>query len=147
MLELLGDALVKSVTSLIVLPIILIVIMIAVVLLLERLTRAAEQINAKEPWKYWRYDAANPAKDKDVRKSLSMQYLGYLIIFLAVEPAIIILAIVTLTGKELLSRALDLFGVFAVVYLPLIAYAVHESRRESEAIASRIKREVIGVEG
>ncbi|MCE4624475.1 MAG: NADH-quinone oxidoreductase subunit A [Desulfurococcales archaeon] len=129
MLEMLENALVKSTTSLVVLPVILIIVMIAVVLFLERITRAAEEINKKEPWKYWRYDAANPSKDRDVRKKVSMQYLGYLIIFLAVEPAVILLALLSTASRESLPSLLKVFGVFLAVYTPLLIYAVNESRK------------------
>ena len=129
MLEMLENALVKSTTSLVVLPVILIIVMIAVVLFLERITRAAEEVNEKEPWKYWRYDAANPSKDRDVRKKVSMQYLGYLIIFLAVEPAAILLALLSTASRETLPSLLKLFGVFVAAYTPLLIYAVNESRK------------------
>ncbi len=146
-LNLMGDPLVKSMSGLIVLPIILIIVMIAVVILLERLTRAASEISAKEEWKYWRYDAGNPSRDKEVRKRLSMQYLGFLIIFLAVEPAVIILAIISLARGALLNTMLLLFGLFFVLYVPLTLYAAKESSSEAESLARRIRREVLGVEG
>ncbi len=128
-LEVLNNPVVKSATSLIVLPIILTIILIVVVLFLERLTRASPAIIEKERWKYWRYDAANPSKDKDVRKKVSMQYLGYLIIFLAVEPAIILIALLTAAPQAMLGTLLKLYAVFLVFYFPLLAYAISEARK------------------
>jgi len=145
--QLLADPLIKSTIGLIVLPVILILVMIGVVLFLERLTRAAQEIVAQERWKYWRYDAGNPSRDKDVRKRLSMQYLGFLIIFLAVEPAMIILIIVSVARGALLGTVLALFGLFLALYIPLTFYAVHESEREAKEVASRIRREVLGIDG
>ena len=129
MIEVLNNVVVKAATGLVVLPVILILVMILVVLILRKITSASPSIEAMEKWKYWRYDAANPSKDKDVRKRISMQYLGYLIIFLAVEPAVIILAILLSAPSNLMGRLLLLYGVFLAVYLPLLAYAVHESRK------------------
>jgi NADH-quinone oxidoreductase subunit A len=129
MLEVLDNMLVKSATSLIVIPVILIVLLVAVVLFLEEITRARKSIEANEPWKYWRYDAANPSKDPDVRQQVSMQYLGYLVIFLAVEPAVILLAILASAPANLLGGLLKIYGLFLAVYAPLLAYAINEARK------------------
>ena len=124
-----NSMLVRAATGLVVLPAFLIVVLIAVVLFLRQITRASPRVEAHEKWKYWRYDAANPSKDKDVRKRISMQYLGYLIIFLAVEPAVILLAILVAAPKTLMSRLLYLYGAFLTLYFPLLAYAISEARK------------------
>ncbi|MEB3765713.1 MAG: NADH-quinone oxidoreductase subunit A [Desulfurococcales archaeon] len=129
MLELLGDSLVKAGTALVVLPIILIAVMGLVVVILIQLTRARQDIIEKEPWKYERYEAANPLKYKEARTKVSMQYLGYLIMFLAVEPAVVLLAILMTAPRDLLGSMLIIYGVFLAVYAPLLAYAVREARR------------------
>ncbi len=129
MLEILGDSLVKAGTALVILPILLIAVMGLLVVLLIKITQARPDILEKEPWKYERYDAANPAKYEEARTKVSMQYLGYLIMFLAVEPAVILLAILMAVPENLLGKMLALYGVFIAVYAPLLAYAVKESRR------------------
>lgn len=112
-----------------VLPIILIAVMGLVVIILIQLTKARQDIIEKEPWKYERYEAANPLKYKEARTKVSMQYLGYLIMFLAVEPAVVLLAILMTAPRDLLGSMLIIYGVFLAVYAPLLAYAVREARR------------------
>ncbi len=128
MLELLGESVVKAGTVLVVLPIILIIVMAIVVILLIKITSARPDIVKTEKWKYERYDAANPSKYKEARKRVSMQYLGYLIMFLAVEPAVILLAFLVTVPKAYLGRFLEIYGIFIAVYAPLLAYAIREAK-------------------
>jgi len=129
LVETLGNTLVKSSVALVILPIILIVTMALVVLILDLLTRARPDIVAKEKYKYQRYDAGNPPKKGDARGKISMQYLGYLIVFLAVEPAIILFAILLAAPTAALKSVLILFAVLVAVYAPLLAYAISEAKR------------------
>lgn len=129
MLEYLSDTLVKASTSLVILPVILILILAAVVVLLDRLTRARPDIVAQEKYRYERFEAGNPPPKSEARGRVSMQYLGYLIIFLAVEPAVVIFAILLAVPGSLLGSLLWLYGVLIAVYAPLLAYAVREARR------------------
>ena len=129
LIEALGNELIRASTALVILPILLIALMAAVVLVLEALTRARPDINAKEKYKYMRYDAGNPPIKGEARGKVSMQYLGYLIIFLAVEPAVILFAILLAAPEAILRNVLVLFGVMVGVYAPLLAYAVSEAKR------------------
>ncbi len=128
-LEYLGDSIVRASTSLVILPLILIAVMALVVVLLEQLTRARPDIEAEEKLKYERYEAGNPPPRSEARGKVSMQYLGYLIIFLAVEPAVVLLSLLLAAPEFLLGNVLKVFGVLVAVYIPLLAYAVHEARR------------------
>jgi NADH-quinone oxidoreductase subunit A len=129
LLDTLSNELVKASTSLVILPVILIAVMGLVVILLIEITRARPDIEEQEKFKYERYDAANPTKYKEARGKVSMQYLGYLIMFLAVEPAVVLLAILITAPQNLLKHVLEIYGVFLVVYAPLLYYALKESKR------------------
>jgi len=129
LVETLGNELVRASTALVILPLILILTMALVVLILDLLTRARPDIAAREKYKYERYDAGNPPKKGDARGKISMQYLGYLIVFLAVEPAIILFAILLAAPAATLKTVLLLFAVMVAVYAPLLAYAISEAKR------------------
>jgi len=129
MMELLGDAIAKASTALVILPVILIIVMGGVVILLIKITSARPDIVEKEKWKYERFDAANPSKYPEARQRVSMQYLGYLIMFLAVEPAAIILAFLATTPRSMLGRFIEIYAIFVAVYTPLLFYAIREARR------------------
>ena len=124
----LGDPLVKALTGFALLPAILLIVLVAVVMFLMNITRARPDIEAKEPLKYQRYEAGNPPKG-EARGKVSMQYLGYLIIFLSVEPAVILLAILLAAPQALAGKLLTVLGVFIAVYTPLLAYSIAESKR------------------
>ena len=126
--ELLGDPLVKALTGLAILPVILLAVLVGVVVFLMAITRARPDIEAQEPLKYQRYEAGNPPKG-EARGKVSMQYLGYLIVFLAVEPAVILLAILLAAPQALAGKLLAVLGVFIAVYAPLLAYSIAESKR------------------
>ena len=123
-----GDSLVMSTLTLIILPIILVLLLAGVIYFLRIVTMQPRDIEEKEKYKYMRFEAGNPMKG-EARRKVSMQYLGYLIIFLAVEPAIILLALVLAAPRELIKNLIYLYGVFIAVYAPLLVYAVRESRR------------------
>ena len=128
-LEYLSNELVKSATSLVILPIILILLLGAVVIFIELITRARPDIISQEKYKYERYEAGNPPPRSEARGKVSMQYLGYLIIFLAVEPAVILTSLLLAASKNMLGNLLWLYGVLLAVYFPLLAYALREARR------------------
>jgi len=128
-LEYLSDQLVKAATSLVILPIILILVLAAVVVLIELITRASLGIAREEKYKYERYEAGNPPPRSEARGKISMQYLGYLIIFLAVEPAVILLSLLLTASNKYLGDLLWIYGLLLAVYLPLMAYAIREAKR------------------
>lgn len=112
----------------VILPILLTLLLLAVIKFLIVLTRAPPDIEAREKYKLMRFEAGNPMKG-EARRKVSMQYLGYLIMFLAVEPAVILLALSLAAPREALSGVLSLYAVFIAVYAPLLYYAVREARR------------------
>lgn len=129
MLEYLSDTLIKAATSLVILPVILVVLLAVVVLFIDRITRARPDIVAQEKYRYERYEAGNPPPKSEARGKVSMQYLGYLIVFLAVEPAIVIFAILLAAPEIVLGKLLWLYAALVAVYAPLLVYALRESRR------------------
>ncbi len=129
MLEYLTDTLVKASTGLVILPIILIALLAAVVLLIDLITRARPDILQREKYRLERFEAGNPPPKSEARGKVSMQYLGYLIIFLAIEPAVVIFSILLAAPKGILGNLLWLYIVLLAVYVPLLAYAIRESRR------------------
>ncbi|NOZ31024.1 MAG: NAD(P)H-quinone oxidoreductase subunit 3 [Crenarchaeota archaeon] len=129
MLEYLSDTLIKAATSLVILPVILVVLLAVVVLFIDRITRARPDIVAQEKYRYERYEAGNPPPKSEARGKVSMQYLGYLIVFLAVEPAVVIFAILLAAPEIVLGKLLWLYAALVAVYAPLLVYALRESRR------------------
>ncbi len=123
-----GEPLIKATLTLIVLPILLTLLLAATIYFLRILTMQSREIEKEEKYKYERFEAGNPPKG-EARRKVSMQYLGYLIIFLAVEPAVILLAITLAAPRSLLQSLLYLYVVFIAVYTPLLVYAIKESRR------------------
>ena len=128
MLELLNDPLVRVVAGLIVVPALVAGATVAAIILLRVITSGRPDIEAIERFKYERYEAGNPPKGEP-RKKVTMQYLGFLILFLAVEPAVILLAIALAAPREFLPRLAALYAFLIIVYTPLLYYGLREARR------------------
>ncbi len=128
MLELLNDPLVRVVTGLVVVPALVAAATVAAILFLRLITSGRPDVEALERFKYERYEAGNPPKGEPRRK-VTMQYLGFLILFLAVEPAVILLAIALAAPRELLPRLAALYAFLIIVYAPLLYYGLKEARR------------------
>jgi len=127
-LELLADPLIRVVVGLIVVPAIVAAATIAAILFLRLITSGRPDVESLERFKYERYEAGNPPKG-DPRKKITMQYLGFLILFLGVEPAVILLAIAIAAPRELLPRVAALYAFLIIVYAPLLYYGLREARR------------------
>ncbi|MEB3861397.1 MAG: NADH-quinone oxidoreductase subunit A [Desulfurococcales archaeon] len=123
-----GDPLVKSALTLMILPLILTLVLAGVIYFLRILTLQSREVEETEKYKYERFEAGNPPKG-EARKKVSMQYLGYLIIFLAVEPAVILVALALAAPRSMIDSLLYLYAVFIAVYTPLLVYALREARR------------------
>ncbi len=128
MLELLNDPLVRVVAGLVVVPALVAAVTVAAILFLRLITSGRPDVEALEGFKYERYEAGNPPKGEPRRK-VTMQYLGFLILFLAVEPAVILLAIALAAPRELLLRLAALYAFLIIVYAPLLYYGLKEARR------------------
>ena len=123
--------LVKATVAFVIVPLIAIIALILVLGFLRRLTLPRPDVLENERYKYVRYESGNPMKG-EARRAVSMQYFGFLIIFLAVEPAIILLALLLLAPESYYRSLATIYGIFLGVYAPLLVYAVRESRKVSE---------------
>ena len=121
---------VEIVTALIVLPVILIAVLWLVVLFIKKIVSEHPAIDSRQPLKYERYEAGNPPAGK-ARTALSMQYFGYLVTFLALEP-IIVLSFIVLNSPEKIQLSLQYIVAFLGIYFPLLGFAVYESRKIEE---------------
>jgi len=132
MLELLENSLIKAASAIVVVPLVILAVLIAVVLLLRYLLMPRPDVLNVEKLKHERYEAGNPPLKEPGKGRMSMQYLGYLIMFLAVEPAIILLALTLTAPRELTPHLGKLYLVLIAVYAPLLYYALREAREVSK---------------
>ncbi|ADL18790.1 NADH-quinone oxidoreductase subunit A [Acidilobus saccharovorans 345-15] len=117
--------------SFIIVPTIILAVLVGTILLLRMLLRPAGYIESKEPYKYRLFESSNPPRG--VGKSrLSYQYFGYLIMFLAVEPAVVLLTFLASAPSEYSRDLLLLYLVMVAVFAPLLAYGAYVSRRIEE---------------
>ena len=126
--SILASGAVKAAMALIVIPLALFILLLAVILVLARINASRPEVEASEKYKRLRYEAGNPMWGS-ARRSVSMQYLGYLIIFLAVEPALILILLASMAPPSQVPKLLLVLAAFAGVYVPLLIYAVKVSRR------------------
>ncbi|MCE4599914.1 MAG: NADH-quinone oxidoreductase subunit A [Desulfurococcales archaeon] len=123
-----SDPFVRSTLSLVIIPLLLVLMLLMAIMFLRIVTATSRDVASLEKYKELRYEAGNPMKG-EAKSKVSMQYFGFLVIFLAVEPAIILLAIALTVPQALTGKLLYLYGVFIAVYTPLLLYAVKEARR------------------
>ncbi len=126
--ELLASETVRAIAAFVVLPGILLLVLVATVYGLSRLLRADPEVEESEVRKYSRFESGNPEKG-EAKARVSMQYLGYLIIFLAIEPVAILMALAIAAPRDLIGRLAVVFGVVVAVYAPFMVYAIKEAGR------------------
>lgn len=129
--EALYDPLVRTIASLGLIPLVVLAATLGLVALIYVLTSDRPDIASREAFKRLRYEAGNPMKG-EARGKVSMQYLGYLIVFLAVEPAVILLALALAAPKALYGRLLALYLFLILVYAPLLYYGLRMAGRTEE---------------
>lgn len=128
MLDLIYSESVKTLMSVAVVPILLTVVFLAVIHIIAVLVSARPDVDARKPFKYERYEAGNPPKGEP-RRAVSMQYFGYLVMFLALEPALVLFALLILARGDLASRVLAVYTAVLAVFIPFLIYGIRESRR------------------
>ncbi|WP_460123315.1 NADH-quinone oxidoreductase subunit A [Stetteria hydrogenophila] len=131
MLELgavLQSPMVRALAAFVAVPLALLLLLLATVYVLRVILSPSREVAGLEPRREARYEAGNPEKG-EARTRVSMQYLGYLIIFLAVEPAVILLALALAAPRGLVGRLGLLYTAIVLVYAPFLAYALREARR------------------
>ncbi len=130
--QLTGDPLVTAVAALVIVPLLVFLLTLGMIYMLRMMLAGSHEVESKEKLKYERYEAGNPPRVFDARGKVTMQYLGYLIMFLAVEPAVILLAVLLAAPRPLYWNLLILYVLLLAVYAPLIYYGVEASRRLEE---------------
>ena len=122
---------VLAANSLVIVPIVILAVLVATILLLRMLLRAPWRVDNVEPYKYVPFESSNPPRGVG-RSRLSFQYLGYLIMFLSVEPAVVLLTFLTAASRYSSSDALLLYLILIAVFAPLLAYGAYVSKRVDE---------------
>lgn len=123
--------LVLAANSLIIVPAAILALLVGTILLLRIVIRSSRHVESKEPYKYKLFESSNPPRG--VGKSrLSFQYFGYLIMFLAVEPAVVLLTFLSSAPSSYDHYLLILYLVMIAVFAPLLAYGARVSKRINE---------------
>ncbi|MDM7275105.1 MAG: NADH-quinone oxidoreductase subunit A [Thermoprotei archaeon] len=127
-LETLYEGTVRTLLSIVVLPLLITILTVGLIIFLRIITQGRPDIEVLERFKFLRYEAGNPMKG-EARRVLSMQYFGYLVMFLALEPAVILVAVTLLASREALSSILAIYLILILVLSPLLIYGFRESRK------------------
>jgi len=127
-LEILYNELVKTLISIVVVPLAVFILTVGLVIILVIITQGRPDVEALERFKFLRYESGNPMKG-EAKRVLSMQYFGYLVLFLALEPALILVALTLLAPPERLVNLLIIYLLLVLVFTPLLVYGIRESRR------------------
>lgn len=123
--------LVLAANSFIIVPAIILAVLVGTILLLKMILRPQEYIERREPYKYVPFESSNPPRGVG-KARVSYQYLGYLIMFLAVEPAIVLLTFLASAPQQYSHDMLLLYLVLVGVFAPLLAYGAWASKRINE---------------
>lgn len=127
-LDLLYSEAVRGLASVVVIPLAALLLFAGLAHLLYILTSPREDIARVEKFKNQRYESGNPPVGQP-RSAVSMQYFGYLVLFLAVEPALVLFALMLLASEELYARVLGIYIAILAVFTPFLVYGIRESRR------------------
>ncbi|MDP8002667.1 MAG: NADH-quinone oxidoreductase subunit A [Caldisphaera sp.] len=122
------NPLVLAANAMIIVPILVLLLLVAVIYLLKWLLKASYEIEKTEPYKKVPFESSNPPKGVG-KGRMTFQYFGYLIMFLAMEPAVVLLTFIAVSPKELISKTILLYLVLILVFAPLLAYAAYEAKR------------------
>ncbi|MEN2999590.1 MAG: NADH-quinone oxidoreductase subunit A [Acidilobaceae archaeon] len=127
-LDLLYSDTVRTLASVVILPLVAFFLFAGLAHLLYIFTSPREDIVKVEKFKNQRYESGNPPVGR-ARSSVSMQYFGYLVLFLAVEPALVLFALMLLASGELYVRVLGIYVAILAIFIPFLVYGIRESRR------------------
>lgn len=124
------STIVLAANSFVIVPTVILALLVGTILLLRIALKARSQVERLEPYKYLPFESSNPPRG--VGKSrLSFQYFGYLIMFLAVEPAVVLLTFLATASRGYSGDLLLLYLILVAVFAPLIAYGAYVSKRVS----------------
>ncbi len=122
------NPLVISANSMIIVPIVVLLLLVAVIYLLKWLLRASPEVEKTEPYKKIPFESSNPPKGVGKGK-VPFQYFGYLVMFLSLEPAVVLLTFISVVPRSLISHTILLYLILVLVFAPLLAYATYESKK------------------
>ena len=125
--------LVLSANALFVVPLVILALLFAVIYILRWILKASYDIEKKEPYKKIPFESSNPPRGVG-KARVPFQYFGYLIMFLTVEPAVVILTFIATSPHTFTFKSILFYVIMVVIFTPLLAYAAHESKRIKEWI-------------
>jgi NADH-quinone oxidoreductase subunit A len=122
---------VLSANSMIVVPVFMLAVLIGALVLLRKLLEQNREISSREKYREVPFESSNPPKGVG-KGRLGFQYLGYLIAFMSLEPAVILIAFVAAAPEYLVGRVLELYLILVAVYAPLLVYGLREAKRVAQ---------------
>ncbi|PMP97693.1 MAG: NADH-quinone oxidoreductase subunit A [Nitrososphaera sp.] len=120
-----------SANSMIVVPVFMLVVLIGALVLLRKLLEQNREISSREKYREVPFESSNPPKGVG-KGRLGFQYLGYLIAFMSLEPAVVLIAFIAAAPEYLISRVLELYLILVAVYAPLLVYGLREAKRVAQ---------------
>jgi NADH-quinone oxidoreductase subunit A len=122
---------VLSANSMIVVPVFMLAVLIGALVLLRKLLEQNREISSREKYREVPFESSNPPKGVG-KGRLGFQYLGYLIAFMSLEPAVVLIAFIAAAPEYLISRVLELYLILVAVYAPLLVYGLREAKRVAQ---------------
>ncbi len=122
---------VLSANSMVVVPMVILALLVGALLLLRKLLEQSREISSKEKYREVPFESSNPPRGVG-KGRVGFQYLGYLIAFMSLEPAVVLIAFAAAAPEYLVGRVLELYLVLVAVYAPLLVYGLREAKRVSE---------------
>jgi len=119
---------VLSANSMVIVPAFMLAVLVGVLLLLRKLLEQKREISSAEKYREVPFESSNPPKGVG-KGRIGFQYLGYLIAFMSLEPAVVLIAFAAAAPQYLAGRVLELYLIMIAVYAPLLVYGLREAKR------------------
>ncbi|MGC9116257.1 MAG: NADH-quinone oxidoreductase subunit A [Conexivisphaera sp.] len=119
---------VLSANSMVVVPMFMLALLVAVLALLRKLIEQPREISSAEKYREVPFESSNPPRGVG-KGRIGFQYLGYLIAFMSLEPAVVLIAFAAAAPQYLVGRVLELYLILVAAYAPLMVYGLREARR------------------
>ncbi len=120
-----------SANSFVIIPTVIFAVLVATMLLLRTLLRSDKRVDNVELYKYVPFESSNPPRGTG-KSRLTFQYLGYLVMFLSVEPAVVLLTFLTVAPRSYSGDLLMLYLILVAVFAPTIAFGAYVAKRVHE---------------
>ncbi|MGC8556078.1 MAG: NADH-quinone oxidoreductase subunit A, partial [Conexivisphaera sp.] len=109
---------VLSANSMVVIPMFMLALLVAVLALLRKLIEQPREISSAEKYREVPFESSNPPRGVG-KGRIGFQYLGYLIAFMSLEPAVVLIAFAAAAPQYLVGRVLELYLILVAAYAPL----------------------------